>query len=287
MGEQFLGCLMTTLEVLNAATAYLEKHGVESPRLNAEHLLAHVLGKKRRIDLYLDFERPLGESERSPLRDLVKRRGEGTPLQHLLGTVEFCGRVFKCDERALIARPETELMVELILKESGGAKTFLDIGTGSGVIACSLALDVQEAVISACDLSSSALSLAKENAALHGLNERLVLWESDLLANVEGSFDVIVANLPYIASGEISGLSREVQNDPVLALDGGVDGLRLIERLIDSGRKALNEGGLMALEIGHDQAGRVVEIFRLHNYRDIIVHRDYQETERFVFARHG
>jgi release factor glutamine methyltransferase len=278
---------MTTLEVLNAATAYLEKHGVESPRLNAEHLLAHVLGKKRRIDLYLDFERPLGESERSPLRDLVKRRGEGTPLQHLLGTVEFCGRVFKCDERALIARPETELMVELILKESGGAKTFLDIGTGSGVIACSLALDVQEAVISACDLSSSALSLAKENAALHGLNERLVLWESDLLANVEGSFDVIVANLPYIASGEISGLSREVQNDPVLALDGGVDGLRLIERLIDSGRKALNEGGLMALEIGHDQAGRVVEIFRLHNYRDIIVHRDYQETERFVFARHG
>ena len=278
---------MTTLEVLNAATAYLEKHGVESPRLNAEHLLAHVLGKKRRIDLYLDFERPLGESERSPLRDLVKRRGEGTPLQHLLGTVEFCGRVFKCDERALIARPETELMVALILKESGAAKTFLDIGTGSGVIACSLALDVQEAVISACDLSSSALSLAKENAALHGLNERLVLWESDLLANVEGSFDVIVANLPYIASGEISGLSREVQNDPVLALDGGVDGLRLIERLIDSGRKALNEGGLMALEIGHDQADRVVEIFRLHNYRDIIVHRDYQEIERFVFARHG
>ena len=286
-GYQFLGCLMTTLEVLNAATTYLEKHGVESPRLNAEHLLAHVLGKKRRIDLYLDFERPLGESERAPLRDLVKRRGDGTPLQHLLGTVEFCGRVFKCDERALIARPETELLVELILQAAGVSKAFLDVGTGSGVIACSLALDAKDAVVSACDISTSALSLAKENAARHELTEKIVFWESDLLAGVQGSFDVIVANLPYIASGEIPGLSREVQKDPLLALDGGLDGLRLVERLIDSGREALNAGGLMALEIGHDQARRVAEIFRLHNYRDIVVHRDYQEIERFVFARHG
>lgn len=278
---------MTTLEVLNAATAYLDKHGVESPRLNAEHLLAHVLGKERRIDLYLDFERPLGESERAPLRDLVKRRGDGIPLQHLLGTVEFCGQVFNCDERALIPRPETELMVELVLKAAGPAKTFLDVGTGSGVIACSLALEAKEAVVSACDLSPGALSLAKENAARLGLSERLFFYESDLLADVPGSFDVIVANLPYIASGEISGLSREVQKDPLLALDGGIDGLRLVERLIQAGCRALNVAGLMALEIGHDQAERVEEIFRLNNYRDIVVHRDYQEVKRFVFARHG
>jgi release factor glutamine methyltransferase len=278
---------MTTLEVLNAATTYLEKHGVESARLNAEHLLAHVLGKKKRIELYLEFERPLGEAERSPLRELVRRRGEGEPLQHLLGTVEFCGHVFKCDARALIARPETELLVEFILKEYPTAKSFLDIGTGSGVIACSLALAKENAAVVACDISPDALSLARENAEKHGLSERIHFFESDLLGSIDGQFDVIVANLPYIATDEMAELSREVRRDPVLALDGGVDGLRLVERLIIVAPAALNAGGLVALEIGHDQAARVAELFKLHNYRDIAVHRDYQDVERFVFARHG
>jgi release factor glutamine methyltransferase len=278
---------MTTLEVLYAATTYLEKHGVESASLNAEHLLAHVLGKKKRIELYLEFERPLGEAERSPLRELVRRRGEGEPLQHLLGTVEFCGYVFKCDTRALIARPETELLVEFILKEYPTAKSFLDIGTGSGVIACSLALAKENAAVVACDISPDALSLARENAEKHGLSERIHFFESDLLGSIDGQFDVIVANLPYIATDEMAELSREVRRDPVLALDGGVDGLRLVERLIISAPAALNAGGLVALEIGHDQAARVAELFKLHNYRDIAVHRDYQDVERFVFARHG
>lgn len=278
---------MTTLEVLNAATTYLEKHGVASARLNAEHLLAHVLGKKKRIELYLEFERPLGEAERAPLRELVKRRGEGEPLQHLLGTVEFCGHVFKCDARALIARPETELLVEFILKESAAAKSFLDIGTGSGVIACSLALAKENAAVVACDISPHALSLARENAEKNGLSERIHFCESDLLGSINGKFDVIAANLPYITSDEMAELSREVRRDPLLALDGGADGLRLVERLIVSAPAALNAGGLVALEIGHDQAAQVAELFRLHNYRDIAVHRDYQDVERFVFARHG
>ena len=278
---------MTTLEVLNAATTYLEKHGVASARLNAEHLLAHVLGKKKRIELYLEFERPLGEAERAPLRELVKRRGEGEPLQHLLGTVEFCGHVFKCDARALIARPETELLVEFILKESAAAKSFLDIGTGSGVISCSLALAKENAAVVACDISPDALSLARENAEKNGLSERIHFCESDLLGSINGKFDVIAANLPYIATNEMDELSREVRRDPVLALDGGADGLRLVERLIVSAPAALNAGGLVALEIGHDQAAQVAELFRLHNYRDIAVHRDYQDVERFVFARHG
>lgn len=278
---------MTTLEVLNAATTYLEKHGVESARLNAEHLLAHVLGKKKRIELYLEFERPLGEGERAPLRELVKRRGEGEPLQHLLGTVEFCGYVFQSDARALIARPETELLVEFILKESANAKSFLDVGTGSGVIACCLALARMDADVSACDISPEALSLARENAEKNGLTGRVDFCESDLLASIAGKFDVIAANLPYIATNEIVELSREVRRDPVLALDGGVNGLRLVERLIATAPAALNAGGLVALEIGHDQAARVAELFRLHNYRDIAVHRDYQDVERFVFARHG
>jgi release factor glutamine methyltransferase len=278
---------MTTLEVLNAATSYLDKHGVESPRLNAEYLLAHVLDKKKRIDLYMEFERPLGEKERAPLRDLVKRRSEGIPLQHLLGTAEFCGHLFTCDARGLIPRPETEQLVELILKSSPDATSILDVGTGSGVIAISLALALPASKVSACDLSSTALSLAQENAARHELGARLAFFQSDLLAAVSDTFAIIAANLPYIPSTDIPNLSCEVQKDPLTALDGGPDGLVLVERLIAEATSRLAPGGLLALEIGHDQADRVMALFAANNYRDIAAHRDYQGIQRFVSARHG
>jgi release factor glutamine methyltransferase len=279
--------MMTTLEVLTAAASYLEKQKIESPRLNAEYLLAHVLGKKKRIDLYLEFERPLGEAERAPLRDLVKRRSEGIPLQHLLGTVEFCGRAFACDSRALIPRPETEQLVELVLKESASAISFLDVGTGSGVIGLSLALARPEAQVTCGDISPDALALAAANRARHSLQDRVALIASDLLASIAGPFDVIVANLPYIPAGDIAGLSREVRHDPSLALDGGSDGLLLVKRLAAEARPHLAPGGLLALEIGHDQAHRVIGILQNDNYRDIAAHPDYQGAERFVLARHG
>ncbi|MEI8294422.1 MAG: peptide chain release factor N(5)-glutamine methyltransferase [bacterium] len=278
---------MTTLEVLNAASAYLHKQRVESARLNAEYLLAHVLGRKKRIDLYLEFERPLGEKERAPLRELVKRRSEGIPLQHLLGTAEFCGRTFACDARGLIPRPETEQLVELILKTSPKPESALDVGTGSGVIAITLALSWPETPVSACDVSKDALALARENAARHELLESVTFFESDLLAATRGGFDIIVANLPYIPSADIPTLSREVQNDPLCALDGGPDGLRLVERLIVEAKSRLTPGGLLALEIGHDQAECVMALLAANNYRDIAAHRDYQDFQRFVLARHG
>ena len=278
---------MTTLEVLNAATSYLDKHGVESARLNAEHLLAHVLGMRRRIDLYLQFERPLSEGQRAPLRELVKRRADGIPLQHILGEVEFCGRVFSCDARALIPRPETELLVELVLKESGAAASILDVATGSGVIGLSLALSLPDVAVTLCDISSEALSLASDNALRHGIADKVTRKESDLLDAVEGIFDIIVSNPPYIPTVDIATLSREVLNDPVLALDGGADGLRIVERLVEASSLKMSPGGLLAMEIGHDQAARVVEILKVHNFRDIVVHRDYQDVERFVFSRHG
>jgi release factor glutamine methyltransferase len=278
---------MTTLEVLNAATSYLDKQGVESARLNAEYLLAHVLGKKKRIDLYLEFERPLGEKERAPLRDLVKRRSEGIPLQHLLGTAEFCGHTFTCDARGLIPRPETEQLVELILKSSPDAASILDVGTGSGVIAISLALARPTAKVSACDLLPAALSLAQENAARHQLGDHIAFFQSDLLAAISDTFAVIAANLPYIPTADISDLSREVQKDPLTALDGGPDGLALVERLVAEAKSRLVPGGLIALEIGHDQAERVMALLAANNYRDIAAHRDYQDIQRFVLARHG
>src|SRR6266850_3293507 len=154
---------MTVLEVLQSSTGYLQKRAIEHSRLNAEHLLAHVLGRKR-LELYLEFERQLSEAELVPLRDFVRRRGQGEPLQHLLGTVEFCGHTFLCDKRAMVPRPETEELVEFLKSRIENRKSrIVDVGTGSGVIAISLAAKFPEAKILAADVSDDALALAQEN----------------------------------------------------------------------------------------------------------------------------
>ena len=225
---------MNVLEILQSTSAYFKKRGVESARLNAEHLLAHALGRKR-IELYLDFDRPLGEAELAPLRELVRRRGQGEPLQHLLGTVEFCGHVFASDKRALIPRPETEELVELLLADfkTQPPRRVLDVGTGSGVIALSLAAAWPEAEVHAVDLSEDALTLARENAAKLGLLERVVFQQSDLLAFTTQAYDLIVANLPYVPLSDRATLSREVMHDPALALFGGEAGDEIIRRLLE------------------------------------------------------
>jgi release factor glutamine methyltransferase len=275
---------MTVLEVLKSAAGYLEKNGVEDARLNVEHLLAHALGKKKRLDLYLEFDRPLSDAEREPLRELVRQRLQGVPLQHLLGTAEFHGHEFLCDARALVPRPETEQLVELALAalDSQLPARILDVGTGSGVIAITLALALSEAQVTAIDASPDALALARENAARLGATVAFV--EGDLLPPEPATFNLIVANLPYIPTGEIPALSREVQRDPHSALDGGADGLDLVRRLIELAIPRLEPDAKMLLEIGHDQAARVAEIFAAHGYRDIAIHKDYPGVERFVSA---
>src|SRR5438105_10832021 len=201
---------MTVLQVLQATTAYFKKHSVENPRLNAEHLLAHVLGRKR-IELYLEFERVLTETELAPLRDLVKRRGEGEPLQHLLGTVEFCGLTFLCDKRAMVPRPETEELVEFLKSDIRfPISDIVDVGTGSGVIALGLAAKFTEARVLAVDVSDDALVLAKENAARPDLSGQVGFLKSRLLESVNEIFDLIVASLPYISTQYRHTLSREV-----------------------------------------------------------------------------
>lgn len=273
------------LEVLQGSADFLKKQAVEHPRLNAEHLLAHVL-KIPRLELYLQFERLLTETELEPLRKLLKKRGHGTPLQHLLGSVDFFGRNFLCDSRALIPRPETEQLVERALLHKN-AQRILDVGTGSGAIALTLALEKPDTTIEAIDVSLEALTLAQENAASHHLSS--ITWHhghllEPLKIKLSEPFNLIVANLPYIPTEEIKTLSREVHHDPLMALDGGSDGLQLIEQLIEQAPEHLAEGGHLLLEIGNDQAEATISFFKKNHYRHIVALPDYQGVLRFVEA---
>jgi release factor glutamine methyltransferase len=278
---------MTVLEVLQSSTAYFKKRKIDNPRLNAEHLLAHVLNRKR-LELYLEFERELDESELKPLRDLVRRRGEGEPLQHLLGTVEFCGHTFLCDKRAMVPRPETEELVELVKSEIRNPKSeILDVGTGSGVIALSLAAKFPEAEVHAVDVSDDALALARENAARLGLSKRVHFTKGNLLDEVEGDFDLIVANLPYVSLQDRQSLSREVLRDPEVALFAGERGDELVRQLIEQAGARLRPGGLLALEIGVGQSAALLSFLAEKNYDDIESKNDYSSTPRFLFARYG
>ena len=280
---------MTLLEVLQSTTAYFTNHKIENPRLNAEQLLAHTL-RLSRMDLYLEFERNLAENELGPLRDLVKRRGQGEPLQHLLGTVEFCGHTFAIDKRAMVPRPETEELVELLLAEISGQKSeirILDVGTGSGVIGLSLAVKFPQANVCAIDISEDALSLARENAAQLRLSERVRFQKSDLLENVSERFDLIVANLPYISMQDRHLLAREVLHDPEVALFGGPGGDELVRKLIEQAPAHLEPGGLLALEIGLGQAEGLSHFLRQKNYHDIELKKDYSGISRFLLARYG
>jgi release factor glutamine methyltransferase len=277
---------VSLLEVLQGGADFLKKNHVEQPRLHVEHLLAHVLGIPR-LELYLQFDRLLSEKELAPLREYLRKRSKGIPLQHLLGTVDFFGRTFSCDLRALIPRPETEQLVERALTYKNRER-ILDVGTGSGVIAITLALENKNTHLEAIDLSPEALALAQENAQRHDLSN--IIWhQGNLLEPLSQKkspplFDLIVANLPYIPKEEIPTLSREISHDPVMALDGGSDGLDLIKCLIEEVPAYLKSEGYLLLEIGKNQEEEVIHILKKYDYHDIVALPDYQGVLRFVEA---
>jgi release factor glutamine methyltransferase len=280
---------MTVLEVLQSTTGYFQKRKIDNPRLNAEHLLAHVLRRKR-IDLYLKFEQTLPESDLAPLRELVRRRGAGEPLQHLLGTVEFCGYTFHCDKRALVPRPETEQFVELLIsrfKSKIASPRVVDVGTGSGVIALTLAAKFPKAEIVGVDISEDALMLARENSERLGLADRVAFLRSNLLENVQPGLDLIAANLPYVSTEDREKLSREVLHDPDVALFAGARGDEVVQELIARAPSWLTPGGMLALEIGIGQSETLTSALIEKNYRDICNEKDYSGVTRFLFARYG
>lgn len=247
-------------------------------------LVAHQLGCTR-MDLYLQFDRPVEESDLIPLRESLKKRGEGVPVQHLLGKVWFHQHEFKTDARGLIPRPETEELVEWILKwELPAEQRILDMGCGSGVLGLTLAAARPGWHVTLADVSPGALALAAENAAALEISNAALL-ESDLFTALDGPFDGIVANLPYVPEGDRATMAREVLHDPALALFSGPDGLDLIRRFIPEAFHRLKPGAWLVLEIGHDQASQVAEILKASAFTDIDVKTDLSGIARFPFAR--
>ena len=276
--------MSTVLETIDGGTRYLEKRGIEDARRNMQMLVARQLGCTR-MDLYLQFDRPLAEEALSPLRETLKKRGEGVPLQHLLGTVWFHNREFKTDARGLIPRPETEELAEWILSwKLPENQRVLDMGCGSGVLGLTLAAERPEWDLTLADVSPDALSLARENADLleiTGMN----FTESDLFSAIDGEFDGIVANLPYVPDSDRATMAREVLHDPALALFSGADGLDLIRRFIPEAFPRLKPGGWLVLEIGHDQASQVSGMLESSSFTAIEVKTDLSGVPRFPFAK--
>lgn len=291
--------MKTLLEVLQSGTDYLERQGCDEARATMQHLMAHVLHCNRTA-LYSQFDRPIQEAELIPLRGLLKRRGEGEPLQHLLGSTEFFRRNFLTDARALIPRPETEELVEMVLQKIPDHPVrVLDMGTGSGIIGITLALELgsRASEVVLADISEKALDLALENAMTLGakvstiqtdLFSNLPLPPAETTENVSGEttpnqrFNVIVANLPYIADAEE--LDREVLKDPHTALFGGPLGWEIVERFLSSARDYLTKNGFVALEIGYDQAETVTQIMDGYGYNYIEVRKDLSGIPRFPFG---
>ncbi len=286
---------MTVLDAIQRSTDFLARKGVESPRLQTELLLAGVLGLPR-MQLYLKFERVLTEPETNQLREWVKRRGQHEPLQHILGSVCFCGLELAVSRDALIPRPETELLAERgwgFLNETrdrhGRPPAALDLCTGSGCLALALAAKCQQAVVWATDVSPGALELARANASRLNLAERVTFLQGDKLAALPpgtGPFDLIASNPPYIPSGEIGALQPEVRDfEPRLALDGGADGLDFYRAIAREAVAFLAPAGKLMLEIGDGQGEALQSLFAAQNWIVENLIEDYTARPRILVAR--
>lgn len=274
------------------ATEDFRTRGFDSPRLDAELLLGHVLNKTR-IEIILEGERPLDKSELERFRELVRRRRTGEPTAYLLGSREFYGIAFEVDKHVLIPRPDTELLVEIALertKTRAARGDAIDLCTGSGCVAIAFALARRGWSIRAVDLSDAAVAVARRNAANAGLGAAIAFSAGDLFAPLalEPTVDLVTANPPYIPSDVIASLEIGIRAfEPHLALDGGTDGLAVTRRIVAEAPARLKPDGILALEIGYDQGPVVTRLLENAGFLDVQVHRDYGGHERVVSGRKG
>jgi release factor glutamine methyltransferase len=283
-------------DLLKVTADYLKEKEIDSPRLTAEILLSHQL-KTDRVNLYLNFDQPLTENEISGYRSLIKRRVLHEPIQYITGIQEFWSLDFMVDPQVIIPRPESELLVEQAVKRIGTnfAKQsrpprILDLGTGSGVLAISVAKELTQAQIWATDLSGGALSIARRNAEKHGVSDRIKFMYGDLwepITNLNFTFDMIISNPPYVASEEYDDLAPEVRDyEPRLALDGHKGGMYFIEKILKGGPDYLSPGGWLIMEMAPDQTGKALLFAeQINGYGEKMRIKDYSHVYRVVLAQ--
>ena len=267
-------------------TDYLQQKGVDSPRTDADLLLADALGVDR-VRLIIDSDKPLTKEELAAYRRRIERRAAGEPLAYILGRREFYGRDFRVDERVLIPRPETEGLVDLLLQAlPDGASRVLDLCAGSGCVGITLALERPGLSVDLVEIDSGAAAVARSNVEKHGVGDRVRVLVGDLFAPVRGEppYDGIVGNPPYVPAGEIPGLSREVRREPRLALDGGPDGLDLVRRIAREAGEHLVPGGPLALELAIEQPRAAARLFREAGFAEAHVEQDFSHRDRYVVA---
>lgn len=279
--------MMTVIEAINLSTDYLAKKNIESPRINAEHLLAHIL-KCKRLNLYLSFDRPLKEDEVNQYRVLLLRRSKAEPLQYIIGNVEFYGLEFDVNPAVLIPRPETELLVEKIIERIKGETNLriLDVGTGSGNIAIALAKNLVDCNIIGIDISSDALKIAQLNADKNEVANKILFKEIDIL-NVDyfenESFNLIVSNPPYISVNDYQQLRPELAvYEPRIALTDNGDGLKFYRGISEKAQALLTGNGKLYFEIGMGQSGAIARIMEENLFKDIRIDKDYSNIDRII-----
>lgn len=277
---------MTVLESIQLSTDYLEKKGIESPRINAEMLLAHILSCKR-LDLYLAFDKPLKEHEIIQYREFLKRRGSFEPLQYITGSVEFYGLPFKVNKNVLIPRPETEILVETVINklDKSAGYSFLDIGTGSGIIPITLSRYFPSSSFTAIDKSKPALEVAEENAKINSA-ENITFVHADIKTDtIAQQFDIIVSNPPYVSLSEYKTLQHEITRyEPAEAVTDNNEGYDFYKLIIEKSDFMLKENGQLYFEVGKGQSEAISSMMSDNNFSDIEVVNDYQNIGRVVYG---
>jgi release factor glutamine methyltransferase len=281
--------MVTVLESINLSTEYLKNKGIESPRVNAEQLLASILNCKR-LNLYLNFDRPLSEEELQNYRSYLKRRSMREPLQYIIGKVEFYGLEFIVNPSVLIPRQETEILVETIItlynKNTHPVK-ILDIGTGSGNIAVSISKNLPNSSVTAIDISEDALNIANENALLNSVSERTQFFKVDFIKDSFdlNDFDVVVSNPPYIPLDEFDTLQPELkEHEPKVALTDYNSGLSFYEIITERSNALLKKEGRLFFEVGKGQYSKVHNLMSSNNLQNITIIKDYANIERVIFG---
>lgn len=279
---------LTVLQSIQLSTDYFEEKGIESSRLNAELLLAHVL-KCKRLDLYLMFERPLSEEETQNYREFIARRGKFEPLQYILGEVDFYDLKLKVNKNVLIPRPETELLVEKAIEISSmnDIRRIFDIGTGSGNIAIALAKNLNGVKLTSIDQSEEAIKVAKENAGLNDVIDKIEFLHSDIEKYQSGEkFDLIISNPPYVSKEDYSTLQKEIlEYEPIESVTDNSDGYKYYRMISERAKEMLADGGYILFEMAEGQSEKIKNILQENSFTEINIVKDYQNIDRVIIGK--